>query len=573
MWTAIKAWIGARAIGITSVVERRLGVVLGVLGIAMLAMAAVFLMLNRAEEALVSDNTTASLRNLFLVLVAIIGVPLAIWRSAVAKQQANASDRQAETAERRLKNELYEKGAAMLGNTVPSVRLGGIYSLKGLANQNPDEYQDQVMDLLCAFVRDPPDERAKTPGKGGEDSSNTSAGIVRGTLRDDVQTAVNIIAKKRDAPEQDRHWGKQRPLDLRGARLEAIEAVGRDLRGAILHGANLNGAQLANANLEGAQMATGSMKEARASGANFSRAALTRLDMTRIDGNGADFSECRISGLEISGALAGDAKFSKSQISGSDFRGAMLQRAKLDHCHLTSTDFSGADFWRADLSGAKFGKAVRVSVGAEGSTRKRLFCKLTQGQIDKALAHPNNPPTFDPAMLDSETGERLVWRGGCISEDQYSLLHALQQVVKVGSAEWNQGHYFEWQDMEVRFVPGIMERLGGRELGRTGRRASDALESSEPAGCTRITFVAKNGSEVDSCGVTRWNDESRIWMLCVYQEEGEATKSHSASRFFEKNGPDTEMGCERLLNEVDWAANPIVETLPGSDDRFPRPRR
>ena len=539
----------------------------------MLAMAAVFLTLFDTDRALLSEAATASLRNLFLVFVTIIGVPLAIWRSVVAKQQADASDRQAETAERRLKHELYEKGAQMLGNTVPSVRLGGIYSLKGLANENPEDYRVQVIELLCAFVRDPPDEKAKTPSSGAEDWPNPGASTERGTLRDDVQTAMNIIARRRDEPEAADQWGEHQPLDLRGSNLEWLDAVARDLTGAILHGANLNRARLANASLQGATMATGGMRGAAIDQADLSGAALSSLDMRNISASSADFSRCRMNGVEVERAHAREAKFSNSQISGSNFRGALLQRAKLDHCHLNNTDFSGADFWRADFSGTTFGETTRVTTSATESTSEKLFCKLTQAQLDKALAHPAKPPTIHPEMQDTETGKPLQWRGGCISEDQFSLVYAPQQIVKNGSAERKQGHYFEWKDMEVRFVPGVVERLKRQELNRKAQRAIEALENSQLTGSTRITFVGKTGSEVDSCGVTRWNDERRIWMLFVYEQGSTATRRNSAPGFFEQNGPDSEAGWDRLLNAIDWAINPVVERWPVRNKRFPPPRR
>ena len=43
----------------------------------------------------------------------------------------------------------------MLGNDVLSVRLGGIYALLRLAEDNPEQYHVQIMDLLCGSVRHP----------------------------------------------------------------------------------------------------------------------------------------------------------------------------------------------------------------------------------------------------------------------------------------------------------------------------------------------------------------------------------------------------------------------------------
>ena len=51
----------------------------------------------------------------------------------------------------------------MLGSEVLSVRLGGIYALQRLAEEEPKQYHVQIMRLFCAFVRNPTkDEDAGT---------------------------------------------------------------------------------------------------------------------------------------------------------------------------------------------------------------------------------------------------------------------------------------------------------------------------------------------------------------------------------------------------------------------------
>ena len=97
--------------------------------------------LNAGEE-----PGSATIRNLGLVAAAFIGLPLAIWRSAVA-------ERQVDLGQRGLLNERYQKGAEMLGSKELSVRLGGIYALDRLAREHPGDYHAQIMNLLCAFVR------------------------------------------------------------------------------------------------------------------------------------------------------------------------------------------------------------------------------------------------------------------------------------------------------------------------------------------------------------------------------------------------------------------------------------
>ena len=275
----------------------------------MLAMAGAFV-LHHWDSLFKSEVPTASFRNLFIVLAAIIGVPLAIWRSAVAKQQANASARQAETAEKRLKNEIYEKGAAMLGDKIPSVRLGGIYSLKGLANESPSEYQDQVMELLCAFVRNPPEEGAGTNRTTNEEQGRGCGSPVPKALRDDVQTVVEIITRKAGELNEGWKWSEGRQLDLRGANLESVSAAGGDFSRAMLHGAKLDRGNFGKATLSGAQMTGGSMRGANVSGADMSECRFQGADLSGISGNGVNLSRCSMNSVDLSGALALDATFS-----------------------------------------------------------------------------------------------------------------------------------------------------------------------------------------------------------------------------------------------------------------------
>ena len=94
------------------------------------------------------DSLSTTIRNLGLVIGGVVAIVLAFWRSIV-------SERQADTAQRTLLYERYQKGAEMLGSNVGSVRLGGIYALERLADEHPDQYHVQVMNLFCAFVRDP----------------------------------------------------------------------------------------------------------------------------------------------------------------------------------------------------------------------------------------------------------------------------------------------------------------------------------------------------------------------------------------------------------------------------------
>ena len=102
------------------------------------------------------------------------------------------------------------------------------------------------------------------------------------------------------------------------------------------------------------------------------------------------FSDANLRGSDLSG----------SWMSGADFSNANLSRSILHGAELWGANFSGTNLLRADISGAIFSDQFEgAAVG------------LTQAQIDSALADPDDPPILD-GVLDAETGQPIVWRGG-----------------------------------------------------------------------------------------------------------------------------------------------------------------
>ena len=97
------------------------------------------------------ESRSTTLRNLILAFGAIIAIGIAAWRGFVADRQAEASRNQVEISRLSLLNERYQKGAQMLGSTALYVRLGGIYALQRLAQENLEQYHGQITDLLSIF--------------------------------------------------------------------------------------------------------------------------------------------------------------------------------------------------------------------------------------------------------------------------------------------------------------------------------------------------------------------------------------------------------------------------------------
>ena len=241
------------------------------------------------------DSLSTTIRNLGLVVGGIEAILLAAWRSIVAQ-------RQADTSQQGLLNERYQRGAEMLGSEVLPVRLGGIYALERLAAEHPEQYHIQVIELFCAFARNP--TYAKRITRSPEPIDDPDEEVH--TLRADVQDVMRAIGSRGtvgislEPDPEDEHL-----LYLRDANLRHLQA--RD--------ANLSGAWLTNANLS----------EARLPSVDLSGARLRQADLSRANLRGAN-----LQGTNLSAAL----------LWGSNLSGATLKNANL----------SGADLYRATVS-------------------------------------------------------------------------------------------------------------------------------------------------------------------------------------------------------------------------------
>lgn len=292
------------------------------------------------------------IRNIGLVIAAIVALPIAIWRSRVAERQATAAQEQVETASRQIDlareqvqaaqeqvrttlqgqlNQRYEKGSEMLGSDVLAVRIGGIYNLQRLADEDLAHYFVPIVRLFCAFVRNPP--------SGAADGDRGTR--LRVTLRDDVQTVLDWLGRNRQITLEDEH-GPDHLLNLRGAVLRGV-SLGED------------------------------------------------MDLSRADLSDADLSEAQsLDGLNLSRAL---------------LHGARLSNADLTNANLSNAYFAGAVCNGLRLDGADVSAAQFSLLGATPATG------LTQAQLDRAIADATRLPELR-GVQDAETAVQLVWRSG-----------------------------------------------------------------------------------------------------------------------------------------------------------------
>ncbi len=309
-----------------------------------------------------SDGTfdrSAIFRNFGLLGIALIGFPLAIWRSWTAHVQARAANKQTQLSEQGLIIDRYQKGAQMLDSSELSVRIAGIYALRELAMSAPGEMYFLVLDILCTFVREKSKEREPeirwTKSKAYE--------IEYGTFPADLQSAItacNVVreSQKSFMIEEQRKWR----LDLRGANLSGAKLGNFYLSGADLVGANLTGALLFGVDLSNAILAKANLSKTRLTGANLSRAFLYQANLSRThlkDANlyrtvldEACLTNANLEEAFLNGATLNLADLSNTNLQGASMIGVKARNSNLSKCLLKYANFAHANLIMVDFTGS-----------------------------------------------------------------------------------------------------------------------------------------------------------------------------------------------------------------------------
>ena len=321
--------------------------------------------LHPPESTMVSNSET--LRNVGLLIGGMLAFVFAGWRARVAGRQANATKLQADTAsvqaettQRSLLNECYQRAVEMLGSTILAVRMGGIYALIHLAEEHPEQYHIQVMEILCAYARNPVGtEEDWVVGYEGTDPTNR--------LREDLQAVMTYIGN-------------------RGSRELIIEQQGDYI-------ANLTGAFLCHLQLE-----KGNLSSVRLGRANLRSAYLLYADLSGARLDFADLSGSRLAFANLTGSRLLGTDLSSSKTGLANLSNATLDGANLSNADLNSATFTGASFMSTNLSGADF------SHDGQGPA-----IGLTQSQLDCAYRSTGAPPSL-ARVVDIDTGKPLEWQ-------------------------------------------------------------------------------------------------------------------------------------------------------------------
>ncbi len=203
------------------------------------------------------------------------------------------------------------------------------------------------------------------------------------THRDYVQAAMNVIDRLRRIGLENKKIPKLR-VDLHGADLRHISMIGM---------------YMAHANLREARLGFATLSETDLSGANLESANLHR----------AFLQDSNLSRSNLREAILSDTNLSGANLSRADIRDA-----DLTHAEFGAADFTNALLGNTNLSGARFRRTAQEH-SSEPQIPGTHFARLTQSQLDEAVADSFNPPIIDEGVVDYATGKQLVWRGTAIN--------------------------------------------------------------------------------------------------------------------------------------------------------------
>lgn len=302
-------------------------------------------------------------------LAYLLGGGLLIWQVRNASRRATAAEKVAEATESGNVAERFKNAIEHLGNEATSVRLGGIYALQNIAEENK-KYREQIFNILCAHIVEITTATGYKPQKhvrwrrkfefeGGflGDSANEIVSMVCEIPTPEIQTILKLLFVAQSA-----------------------QKIYQDYC-----------ANLASANLRGANFFDWQAPE---SNDEFS-ANLEKADLTDTD-----LCEANLCHVNLQGALLGYAKLKKAHL-----QGANLTDAYFDHTEMQDTEFLGANlqctnFNDADLQEANFIMYKNLTLDQLLKAKTLYKAKLPNEMEEKILA--KKPELLDPPSDENQ---------------------------------------------------------------------------------------------------------------------------------------------------------------------------
>jgi len=358
-----------------------------------------------------------SLRNLGLMLAGFFGIGLATWRSTVASAQAK-------TAQQGHITDRFSKAVEQLGTENVTVRIGGIYALKRIAQDSRDRDHISVMEVLTNFIRHSPYAKQQREAKDKDDNLDRYFALCKedekyaekhptpehGHIIDcpDIIAAIDTI-QTRTADQKIFETSHNYIPTLKNANfsyfnLDDVDLSGFDLNGVNLQKANINGVNLSNVDLSGYDLKN----------ADFSCAILLNIDLSKSELVGSSFLGADLTGAILTRALLHNADFTEANLTRANLKDANLQNATLTDADLTDADLTGANLTDSSITGVNFSNTNLFGAGLKGTnpykykvsyddflavnpenvnvTREEFYELMNAPDMSESFTRPGQPP-------------------------------------------------------------------------------------------------------------------------------------------------------------------------------------
>ena len=321
------------------------------------------------------------IRNFILLLASV----WAFYGIIVAARRTKALEKQVHIQEQGQVAERLARAAEQLSSAVMSVRILAILSLGKIAIEAESEIRQDVVKVLCAYIRE-------NRPIGQEDAKSANS---KSPMPGDIQEILNVLS---------------------GIKTKTDWKIVMDLSKINLSGADLSCADLSDANLERADLSGANLQHADLSDANLEHANLSDANLERIDLSSAILWNANLSGANLTGAYLWRAGLSGANLSGAELPAVTLSGANLTSADLSratlSGNLSGASLWAANLSGAGLrhanlsGADLRLANLQSADLWHANLSDVKGIDTAKNLKTVNNPPPEILAEIARRSGQK-----------------------------------------------------------------------------------------------------------------------------------------------------------------------
>ncbi|MEP0943781.1 MAG: pentapeptide repeat-containing protein [Rhizobiaceae bacterium] len=270
----------------------------------------------------IAANNSWSVRDwqsFVLIVLAPLGIVLALWRSWVAHKQVRIAE-DGQNLDR------FQKGAQMLGDKRMSVRQGGILALRELAlsavkRKKLGGQSHDVLELLAAFIH----ENGSQSKHGGP------------VVPADTEMALDAISRI-----------NEKRISMIG--LDLLRSVDNGRHSVDIYNASLPGLRLHQEEFSGAGFNGGDFTYARVVNSFFNRCSMINVNLGEVEIFGSHFDHAIFHNVHLTNAHFYSCEFNDASIIGSTLKGAKFMSCKFNNVDFKRSDWSEATLDKKSLS-------------------------------------------------------------------------------------------------------------------------------------------------------------------------------------------------------------------------------